>query len=482
MNSSDLFDNEIWVDRLSKALLELKKVQEPYLQTYWQYRPRKHIIRNGKDETRFPLDDLRMVFAEALHGRKAGNEAQYEPLLALLDSTRHILLSHPKLERVAVAGRIIGENDFYMRILNFGVTIYARDLAAGLMARAAEVSGNGYETAARELNAFLLPITDVGAARVLGDLDNGCNILLFSGLFLTEQIDFEEGISMLPIEKIWRFVDRDLVEELAPLGAGIHGWRSIGALIKPFRWRPIFKRRGSTNEPVILPPDQFILDAQRFLNLIAVSHEAPVMPLAVILNCIDGSAARLFGQEKFGLGVSQKWAVGAFDSFAEIPELNAAALGEALGGFRNRKSANYRKMAPFVVRLANALRRDGQYVVSDKVMDVAIALEGMYELPKRGKSKTLAERVSGFIGGNDVERLRIKKTIQRFYDARSEIVHSGKGEEWPFGMEDVFVKGFSLARRSLYKFLHEGVPENWEHVRRSTPGSQPALKRKTVGD
>ena len=44
-----------------------------------------------------------------------------------------------------------------MRILNSGSSISAGDLIAGLMARAADLSGDRFRTAAGELNAFLSP-------------------------------------------------------------------------------------------------------------------------------------------------------------------------------------------------------------------------------------------------------------------------------------------------------------------------------------
>ncbi|MXX06210.1 MAG: hypothetical protein F4234_03435 [Gammaproteobacteria bacterium] len=129
MNSTGVFDAEVWVDRLALILPKLSKAQVPYLEEYWKHRPRTRRIVNDKDVTPYPLDDVRMVYAEARHSRKAGKEAQYRPLLELLDSTRHILLSHPVLDRVAVAGRTIGENDFCLAILKSGTTTYARDLA-----------------------------------------------------------------------------------------------------------------------------------------------------------------------------------------------------------------------------------------------------------------------------------------------------------------------------------------------------------------
>ena len=69
-------------------------------------------------------------------------------LRSVLDPTRHILLSHPELERAAVAGRTVGENNFWLQLLDSGTSISAGDLIAGLMARAAEIPRDRFRVAA----------------------------------------------------------------------------------------------------------------------------------------------------------------------------------------------------------------------------------------------------------------------------------------------------------------------------------------------
>ena len=154
MTSKAFYDGG-WIDRLVGALSALAKAQEPYLQAYWQHHSREHVIVDGRDETPYPLDDVRMVYAMARHSETFAGAARYAPLRAVLDPTRHALLSHPKLERVAVIGRPVGENDFWMRILNSGTSLSAGDLIAGLMARAAELpgDGDGFRAAARSFGS-----------------------------------------------------------------------------------------------------------------------------------------------------------------------------------------------------------------------------------------------------------------------------------------------------------------------------------------
>lgn len=458
------FDTGDGIERVAAALQALASVQEPYLQAYWQHDPCEQIVVDDRDETPFPLDDVRMVYSAARYSRSFGREAEYAPLRAVLDPARYALLSHPTLERVAVTGRIVGENDFWMRLVNSGGTISAGDLIAGLMARAAELSGDGFRAAARELNAFLSPAGDGKAAGVLGNLDEGCDVLLFYGLTVSERINVEDAMEILPFGEVRRFVDQELVKELAPPGAGFHEWRSVAAVVRPFRWRPEFRRRGSVNEPVSYPPVPFFPKARAFLDLLAVSHAAPMLSLATISNRIDRSAAHLLGRGSQSPGMYQKWATNGFDGFAECRVVRPATFEEAREAFGNRQSARYQGMAPFVVRLAEALGRDGRFAMHDKVVDVVIALEGMYELPKWKKRQKLENRVSGLLGTDADDRRRIRESVRSLYEARSDVVHSGSGKASPFRNGAAFVKGFDLARRSLFKLLREGVPENWDEL------------------
>ena len=453
-----------WVDRLVTALAGLAKAQERFLQEYWQHNPRKHVVIDGRDVTPFPLDDLRMVYAEVRYSKRLGKEKYYASLRTALDLARHALLSHPTLARVAVAGRVIGDNDFWIRILNSGLSISAADLIAGLMARAAELSGDRFRTAARELNAFFSPVEEGEAAGVLGNLDEGCDAMLFYGLTVTDRTEVAEGMAIVPFREVQRFVNADLVEELAPSGAGFHGWRSVGAIVRPFRWRPVFRRMGSVNEPMTAPPGPFFREARIFLDLLAVSHAAPGLPLATISNCIDRSASRLLGQESHGPGSYQSWTAKGLDGFAECPVLTPEALQEAREAFEKRESGRYERMAPFVGRLAQALGRHGRFAAHDKIVDVSIALEGMYELPKWKKSRKLENRVSGFLGTDAEDRARVRESVRTFYNARSDIVHSGSGDASPFRNGAAFVTGFELARRSLFKVLREGSPEDWDKL------------------
>ena len=302
------------------------------------------------------------------------------------------------------------------------------------------------------------------AVDALGSLDEGCDVFLFYGLALSERIEVADGMVLLPYGEVLRFADQEIVRDFAPSGAGFHGWRAVGAAVRLFRWRPEFRRRGSVNEPPGPPPLPFFEEAATLLDLLAVSHATRVAPLAALSNRIDGSAGRLLGQEKQSPGFYQSWPAEGFSGFDACPEINAAALAEAQEAFRCRETARYERMAPIVTRLSEALARNGRLAIHDKIVDVSIALEGMYDLPRRDVTRALEERVSGFLGTDRKSQERIGKSARTFYDARSAIVHSRSAGGTSLTNGAAFVSGFDLARQSLFKLLREGPPADWEEL------------------
>ena len=458
------FVAENWIDHLVPALRSLAEVQEPYLQEYCRQNPRVHVVfdeRSGNPPA-FQLDDLRDLYAMAYHSKVFGKEEYYAPLCSVLDPARGILRSHPTLARIA--SPIIGQDEFCMDILNTSNLTSPADLIAGLMARAAELSGDRFRTATGELNALLTPAAEGDPASGAGELDVGYDAVLFYGLTLKERIDFVDGMVILPFEHMRAFVDEHLVEELAPPGAGFHGWRSVGAVVRPFRWRPAFRRTGCEGEPELENPWPFLREAWIFLELLAVAHAAPVLCLATLAHCIDRSAGRLLGLADHSGSIDRGRSAQQFDGFAECLELVPEALAEAREAFENRKSKRYEEMAPIVGRLAEALARDGRFAHQDSILDVAIALERMYGLDGGEISHKMRTRIAWFLGVDAESRFREMKTVKEFYEARSAIVHNRKKKvSWQRNHE-AFDKGFDIARRTLFKLLHEDPPENWDEL------------------
>ena len=461
MNSED-FSAGDWIDRLAKELQCLAEAQKPYLPERRDYRPRvQGPVGERESYVRaVALDDLRILYARARHNIGMGEEERYAPLRAVLDRARYILIAHPTLARVI--GPIIDRDDFWVQILHTGSRTSPTDLIAGLMARASELPVGGYRAAAAELHEFLTPAGEEGSDGVPGELDIGYDAVLFYGLTLTERVDVADGMTLLPFEEVRAFVDESLVEQLAPGGAGFHDWLSVGAAARPFRWRPAVQRTGREGGPVVESPEPFFVQARTFLELLAVTHGAAVLPFAMLNQCIDRSAAQLLGREDNRGSFYRGRSAHGFDGFRTCPELEREALGKATGAFTIRTGERYARMAPIVGRLGEALGRDGRFAVEDRILDVAIALEQMYELDGGEISHKMRTRVAWFLGADSESRLREMKAVKEFYEARSAIVHNRKRKAVTQRQHVAFAKGFDIARRSLFKLLRQEPPDDWD--------------------
>ena len=482
-----------WIDRLVPALSKLAEAQKSYLQEYYTRNPGVRLefdMRRG-NRPPFPLDDVRMLYAMAYHSHVFGEEEYYAPLCAVLDPVRVILRSHPTLAHVV--NPIIGRDEFWREILHSGHAAPPTDLIAGVMARAAELSGDrfrtaaghatsptdliaglmvhatelsgdSFRTAAGELNRLLTPAAESGLDGVQDGLDVGYDAVLFYGLTLKERIDIVKGMAILPFEQVRAFVDEDFVEKLAPSRAPFSNWRSVGALVRPFRWRPLLRRTGYRPELKLRNLEPFFRDAQTFLELLAVAHAAPVLSIAALGDCIDRSASRLLGLEGYRGSEHGHRSAERFDGFEECPDIDPEALAQARSAFETRKSERYAQIAPITSRLSDALARDGGFADEGRIVGVAISLERMYDLPQRRISLELRNRASAYLGSDSESREEIKESVKEFYDSRSNIVHSRSDNVSLQRNRESFGKGFDIAKRTLFKLLHKGPPDDWDEL------------------
>ena len=458
-----------WIDRLAGALPALAKAQEPYLPAYRDVRALVPAIPGAVDSgaPAVRVEELGELYARARHSHVRGEEAWYAALNAALDPVRHILLRHPTIARAA--GPIIGRDNFYMQVLSSGGSTSPADFAAGLIARAAEHSGDGFRKAAGELHAFLVAAAGDDGAALPDGLDRGSDVVLFHGPIVTERVDVAEDVALLPFEEVRAFVDEQFVHELAPPFTGFDGFRAVGAAARTYRWRPAFHRTGYERGLDPHDPGPFFRRAQTFLQLLGVAHAAPALPLAELSHRIDRSAARLLGLGEQSPGFYRSWPAKGFDGLEERPVLRPDALAEAKEAFENRDSDRYRRMAPVVGRLAEALARNGPFAVADRILDVGIALERMYVLDEARIARKLRNRAARYLATDAAGQESISESVREFYDVRSDIVHNRLHRLCPKRVQAAFYNGFEIARRSHFKLLRGGPPEDWIAPRKVSP-------------
>ena len=369
----------------------------------------------------------------------------------------------PRLRRPSAG--IFGQDAFYMQLPGSGGDMSAGDLIAGVMARTAELPGDRFRSAARELSAFLMPAADGASDRVPGDIDEGCDLMLFYGP-RRERTDRDPGgHSNSSVRRSPAVRGRETCPGICPARCRLP-WLAIG-------------RGGRPAVPVAarVPSQGWRVERSDASAGTVLSGRSGISRLACRQPRVAGAAARSavrshrqvlpigsWAEGNRALGSIRGWLAQGLDGFADCPVLTAAALDDAREVFENRENIRYRRLAHVVGRLARALARDGRFAAHDRVVDVAIALEGMYDLPRQGVTNALEARVAGFLGIDEKSRDRIGKNARAFYDARSAIVHNRSAEATPFTNGAAFVTGFDLARMSLFKMLREGVPKDWDRL------------------
>jgi len=457
MNKQKFIAGE-WVHNLASALVELKKLQAPFLENYWKQNSYPvQRLHNGRDETPFHSDDLFHLYQMALYSKRNGEDTYYKPLLAALDPVRGLLRLHPILARAL--GRMIGNDDFQVQILGSSSLTTLSSLIGGLMERENELSDGDFTQTLSELNALLESSGNRDANDLLGDLNRGYDVVVFHGLHLEEKLEIGDGFFMFPYEQVRDFIDEDLLKDVAPHEVKFRDWRLTGVVVRPYRWKPVFRDKYSLSGDQTEPPVMIERDVLEFLDLLAISHKVPITYLMSIRECVSRSACSLLGQSHGQGGFSYGSSVlGKHYGFHKIPNIQSDAFDLAKSIFQGRKSPSYYEAAVVIRRLSEALSRNGPFALGDRVVDVALTLELMFKPNGRRTSQQLQEAVSNLLENDEEEIERVKNEIKHFYDVRSAIVHGpvdAKKKRLLAECSRAFENGFDVARRSLFKKLHE---------------------------
>ena len=124
-----------------------------------------------------------------------------------------------------------------------------------------------------------------------------------------------------------------------------------------------------------------------------------------------------------------------------------------------------------VNRLASSIQRDrGRFWVQDRILDVAIALEVMYELKPPELSYKLATRAGHFLEKETDERIDIFDKVMLLYDARSSIAHGNKDQKTSkskkkaIDLKEAGAAGFSVAWNTLQALLDQGDFPDWKRL------------------
>ena len=309
-------------------------------------------------------------------------------------------------------------------------------------------------------------------------LNTGHHLLLFFGIEPTETLPVCERIRMVPFEEVKQFVGDHVLDRIAHDVVNLNISKRISALLTPFTWKPVLSHPDDFRELQELWGFEFYREARTFLDLLAVFFGVPVVPLANVYHCIRPSTARLLGHLDFYSRAGRNTERSIVDPFAPTIPLPPEDFAPVLQAFARRKTPEWQRYAAIVPRLAQSLTRSGPFALEDKILDVAITLERMYQLDGGELSFKLKARAACFLETDSHLRKRVFQELDDLYKVRSGIVHgrnrSGKPNHRmnPKNMKRTFKTGFRLAHCTLMNLLDQGPPDSWDELVISIPDPQ----------
>ena len=466
------FNSADWILRVSHAASEVAAAQESHQDELHELLQQRS-LRNSDSLTPnapfHPSEILRSLYRQAFSGKGRHdartcryNKHHYDSLREALAAACRVLASHPTLGPFVDPAQPMAE--FGVRMGNRGGKANMPDLIAGIVSYAAELHEQGLRQPATQLNELLDMQDDRPAALEFDNVSSGIHVALLHGLEVQEVIPSGNDMAIAPFKSLEMFVDRSVVRMAAPEVENYRRWESVAAIIKPFRWKPHFHE--IFDDPEFEPPwgDAFSEDAAALTELLALFHASPVIPVATVHYCTHPAASHLLGQSHFHGSYTWGPSVQYLDMHTESCLLSPKALNAAKRHLQHRDSERFRICEPVIARLAEALARGGRFQVDDKILDVAIALEQLYQPEGEAISFKLRARAACFLESRADRRLRTFGDVKELYDARSAIVHRRKKGISAESKTAAFEKGFDVARRTIVKFLQIGPPSDWDEV------------------
>lgn len=459
------FNSDDWILNISRTATAVVAAQENYREELYQLFHQRSLRETEAFPpiaTYHPSEILNSLYWNACSSAGRHNELHYAPLRSALAEVRRVLTTHPALARLVDPTDVKAE--FRIQMVNHSAVGTLLNFIGGLVSRAAELGDQGLTQAAAELNALLAPPNKHPTAFDFDNVLIGFHVVIMYGLRIADDVPVDGNMAIVPFQSLDTFVDRRVIRNVAPEIGIQRSWKSVAAIIKPFRWKPRFRQIGDESELALEWGGTFFEDAKALIELLALFHAEPVIRIVTIPYCIHPAASRLLGQLHYHSGYSWGPSVQYLGVHSGSCDLSKGALTAARRYLRYRDSDRYRDCEPVIARLAEALARSGRFQVDDKILDVAIALEQLYQPDGDAISFKLRARAACFLETRADQRLRIFRDVDTLYKARSAIVHrrrKGMSEE---AKTDAFRKGFNVARRTVVKLLRQGPPSNWDEA------------------
>ena len=372
------------------------------------------------------------------------NTAYWQGVHSRLSTLADVLREHPVLDRAmyTLDGTLmIGLDLSTKRVPGQQVCF----MVVGLVDYAVEHSPNA------AANAFSRLI-DEGERKELTSYE----MVLFRGMHVESTHQISPALSVIPWEEARRYVPDIAIQSLLGMDNRAEGL-PIGAIVSPARWGPVIVPEDFDFEAAWPDrPKLFRDDALLFINLLAVTHGLGLQSTGYIYNGVEREIECLVGGSP-SFRTSSVWTRSSHSNMVvpAKPVMSMEGFSEAKRLFPKLREAPGR-LRLALSRLGSSLSRSGPHAAFDGIVDVAIALEAMYQVGPPEQTYRLGTRASHFLEESAESRTTTYKAVRDFYKARSTIVHGGSGDEG-----DVLDTSLDIARRTLTKLLLEGGPSSF---------------------
>ena len=336
-----------WVGSLVRALARVHEVEGEYLEEVAERRRQREGAERNLPRSlpvSDPARDLGSFYHHACFSEGRYFERRYAPVRAALHDAEQVVGQHPAL--AAVVEAVERGHEFLVGICNRGQGNSRLAIVAGLMCRAKQVGEDGFRVASCELKSLLDVSLEEGEGSNSTKLTNGYHVSLFYGLQFDEEVEIADGVIAVPLERTGAFLNRNVLHHLVPSIAGDNNWKAVGAILKPFAWKPILLSLGDETEQELDWGGSFPEDARTFIEILAVSHGVPIVSLMGVPYCTDRTASLLLGQSHYHSSMGwMSWAR-SFGGLTESHQLDIDALDQARQVYWGLDRGCYQVYAP----------------------------------------------------------------------------------------------------------------------------------------
>jgi len=294
----------------------------------------------------------------------------------------------------------------------------------------------------------------------------GYEITVFRGLVIEGDFEIAPSLEIVSYE---RAAERELVRNEPPGPANdMPDFAGMGALVlaRKMTWGPCLvppktsRNMGNNAVTTFTWFDGHHSGVLFDLLTIVTSHRIQVLS---VLSCAPEFVTI---NPNFGPGSSTGFVHSDHWSKKELTRNETEDLRRRVHEWTRFDAGKLATLELAVSRLAASTQRGGGRLgVQDRILDLAIALEVMYQLKRSGRY-TLTTRAGHFLADEVDERLRMANQADSLYKMRNAIVH-GNIEQTRDGyarMAATAENGADLARETLWRLLDQGAFPDWDRL------------------